>query len=124
MLKNKKLSAVKKDLGKPPISMISRTALEAEAHALAFGAQKYDAYNWRKGFKWSRMINSAMRHLIAFNDGEDLDPESGLTHLAHARCCLAFLLDHYYHQLGEDDRWKWDEGFQKIAESNDGLSIV
>lgn len=123
MSKNK-LSAKKQDLGKPPISMISRTALEAEAYALAFGAQKYDAYNWRKGFKWSRLIDSAMRHLIAFNDGEDLDPESGLTHLAHARCCLAFLLDHYYHQLGEDDRWKWEQHTTLQKESSSGLSIV
>lgn len=123
MSKNK-LSAKKHDLGKPPISMISRTALEAEAYALAFGAQKYDAYNWRKGFKWSRLIDSAMRHLIAFNDGEDLDPESGLTHLAHARCCLAFLLDHYYHQLGEDDRWKWEQPTTPQNKSSEGLLIV
>lgn len=124
MSKNTKLSAKKHDLGKPPISMISRTALEAEAYALAFGAQKYDAYNWRKGFKWSRLIDSALRHMIAFNDGEDLDPESGLTHLAHARCCLAFLLDHYYHQLGEDDRWKWQQHTKDENKLNTGLLIV
>lgn len=96
--------AVKFDNGKPPIGMIPRSALEAEARVLAYGAQKYARDNWRKGFEWTRLIDAALRHLIAFNDGEDFDPETGELHLAHAKCALSFLIEHYYQGLGNDDR--------------------
>jgi hypothetical protein len=47
-----------------------------------------------------------MRHLHAFNDGEDKDPESGLSHLAHASCCLMFLLEFEKTHQELDDRYK------------------
>jgi Domain of unknown function (DUF5664) len=96
----------KYDAGKPPMSLIPRSAHMAEAEVLAFGAKKYSAHNWRDGFKWSRLIDAAMRHLTAFSDGEDLDPETGLSHVAHLRCCTGFLLEHIVHELGTDDRYK------------------
>lgn len=48
--------------------------------------------------------NAALRHLLAFIDGETLDPETGLPHLAHVRCCAAFLLTYAAQNLGHDDR--------------------
>jgi hypothetical protein len=65
-----------------------------------------DAHNWRKGMNRSPLIDAAMRHLNAFNDAEDIDPESGLPHLAHARCCLGFLIEYATKGLGTDDRYK------------------
>lgn len=59
---------------------------------MAFGADKYGRNNWRKGLHYSRLIDAAMRHILAFADGEDSDPETGLSHAAHARCCLGMLL--------------------------------
>ena len=97
--------AKKADTNKPPIGLISRVALEQEAFVMQFGAQKYDAHNWRKGMKYSRLLNAALRHILAFNEGEDLDPETGLSHLAHARCCLAFLMDYQASGTGQDDRY-------------------
>ena len=97
--------AKKADTNKPPIGLISRTALEQEALVMQFGAQKYDAHNWRNGMKYSRLLNAALRHILAFNEGEDLDPETGLSHLAHARCCLAFLMDYQASGTGQDDRY-------------------
>lgn len=97
---------VKHDTGKPPISMISRTALEAEAYVMAFGAAKYNRDNWRQGMKWTRLVDAALRHVLAIGDGEDIDPETGLPHAAHARCCMAFLLEYMAYNLGEDDRYK------------------
>jgi hypothetical protein len=94
----------KDDTGKLPLGLIPREALLAEAAVLAFGAQKYDAHNWRKGMRWSRLGDAAMRHLLAWLDGEDLDPETGLSHLAHLRCCAGFLLNYAEHGVGEDDR--------------------
>lgn len=92
------------DGGKPPLTLISRRANDQEALVLAFGKQKYDAWNWSKGIAWSRVLDAAMRHISAFADGEDTDSETGLSHLAHARCCMGFLLDYEKEHPELDDR--------------------
>lgn len=97
--------AVKFDAGKPPLSLISRTALEEEAKVMAYGVHKYGTHNWRAGMDFSRLMDAALRHVYAFADGEDFDKETGLSHLAHARCCLAFLLEYQGKRLGKDDRF-------------------
>jgi hypothetical protein len=94
------------DTGKPPMSLAPRCAHEEEAKALAFGADKYGPHNWRQGFAWSRLLDAAMRHLVAFIDGEDLDHETGISHIAHLRCNTGFLLEHIKYGLGTDDRYK------------------
>lgn len=99
-----KTSGTKHDSGKPPLSIIPRCALEAEAEAFAYGARKYGRGNYKNGFDWSRLIDAAMRHIVAFNEGENLDAESGLSHLAHARASLAMLLWHVKNKAGKDDR--------------------
>jgi hypothetical protein len=98
--------AKKFDSGKPPLSLIPRRANEEEAKVLDFGRQKYGAWNWAKGMDWSRLVDAGMRHMTAFADGEDVDPESGLSHLAHARACLGFLLDYEKEHPELDDRRK------------------
>jgi hypothetical protein len=84
----------KDDEGKIPLDLWSPLALEETAKVLAFGAAKYGPYNWAKGIKYSRVFSALLRHLWAFWRREKLDPETGLHHLAHAMCCLMFLL-HY-----------------------------
>ena len=98
--------AIKHDSGKPGMNLLSREALEQIALVMDFGKQKYAAHNWRKGFQWSRPLSAALRHIMAFNDGEDKDPESGLSHLAHAACCIMFLLEFEKTHKELDDRWK------------------
>lgn len=98
------MPAIKFDGGKPQLSMIPVSALEAEARVLAFGAAKYGRSNWKAGMDWTRYLDAALRHMHAFADGEDVDPESGEPHLAHARCCLAFLIEYQSKGLGTDDR--------------------
>jgi hypothetical protein len=98
--------ALKFDEGKLPLHLLSTEALNQTAAVLAFGAEKYAAHNWRKGFAWSRPLAAAMRHITAFNAGEDRDPESGLSHLAHAACCLMFLLEFEKTHPHLDDRYK------------------
>lgn len=100
----------KNDQGKAPMSLIPKPALEELAKVLDFGRQKYDAHNWRKGMKWSRVADAAMRHLTSWYDGEDKDKESGLSHLGHCLCCLAFLATYQQEQLGEDDRYRKSDG--------------
>lgn len=99
------MSGIKHDADKPPIGLIPRVALEKEALVLKYGASKYGTYNWRGGMKYSRLTDAALRHIIAFIDGEDLDPETGISHIAHARCSLGFLLEYIDKELGEDDRY-------------------
>ena len=59
---------------------------------LTYGAKKYAPRNWEKGIEYSRVYGALQRHLWAWWGGEENDPESGLPHLAHAGCCLVFLL--------------------------------
>ena len=69
-------TGTKYDGGKPRVGLISDYATFQEAAVMNFGAQKYAAHNWRGGIAWSRLIDSAFRHLHAFNAGEDFDRES------------------------------------------------
>lgn len=98
--------AIKFDEDKMPLHLLSSEALLQTAAVLKFGADKYAAHNWRGGFAWSRPLAAAMRHILAFNAGEDKDPESGLSHLAHAACCIMFLLEFEKTHRELDDRYK------------------
>ena len=106
-------TALKFDNNKLPLNLLSTEAMNQTAAVLAFGAEKYAEHNWRNGFAWSRPLAAAMRHITAFNDGEDKDPESGLSHLAHAACCIMFLLEFEKTSKHLDDRYKPD--VQKIS---------
>ena len=99
-------TALKFDGDKLPLHLLSTEAMNQTAAVLKFGAQKYAEHNWRKGFAWSRPLSAAMRHITAFNNGEDTDPESGLSHLAHAACCIMFLLEFEKTHPHLDDRYK------------------
>lgn len=83
----------KYDVGKPRMDLIPPRTLEVIAAVFAFGAEKYGDYNWYKGIKYSRIFAAIMRHLWAYWRGEDLDPESGLSHLAHAGCGIFMLTE-------------------------------
>jgi hypothetical protein len=67
---------------------------------LEFGCRKYADNNWQKvkGAE-ERYYAAARRHMLAYKMGEKNDPESGLSHIAHASCCLMFL-----HWLTKGDR--------------------
>lgn len=96
--------AAKHDQEKIRMELVPSDAIEALATILTFGAKKYAAWNWAKGFAWSRLYGAAMRHMTAWNNGEKCDPESGYSHLWHALCCIAFLVVHERRGLGTDDR--------------------
>lgn len=80
--------------GKCPLWLIPPEAMRQEARVLEHGASKYSEWNWRgERIRLSNYLSATMRHLAAFIDGEDADPESGLSHLAHARATLGIILD-------------------------------
>lgn len=47
--------------------------------------------NWKKGFPEVELWDSFLRHTAAIRDGEELDPESGLSHIGHLFCNLLFI---------------------------------
>lgn len=97
---------VKFNSGKPRVGLIVSKAWLEVAKVGTFGAEKYGDHNFRKGMKWSWLIDAAFRHLIAYMTGERIDPESGLSHLAHIAWNILALLEFEIEGVGEDDLWK------------------
>lgn len=95
---------MKHDTGKYDPTMLSQEMLELVSRVRMFGAKKYSRNNWKKGFKITRSLAAAMRHIISFMNGEDNDPESGLSHLGHAICGLEHAIYDSIHHKENDDR--------------------
>jgi hypothetical protein len=95
----------KNDSGKLRMDLIPPEVEEALAEVLTHGAKKYDDRNWEKGIKYSRVYAALRRHLLAWMMGEEIDEEWGLPHLAHAYCCLTFLLTYELRGMGDE----WDD---------------
>lgn len=96
------------DSGKTNWSLMPFEAVEEINKVLEFGANKYAAWNFTKdgGMDHSRILNSCIRHIFSYMRGQDCDPESGLSHLAHAGCNILFLLYYkkYPQVFTKDDR--------------------
>lgn len=100
------LGGKKNDQGKPMMALLTPEFLEETAKVLTVGQIKYSAWNWAKGMAWSRPFGALMRHAWAWWGGQDTDPESGLSHLAHCLANIMFLLHYQKFGRGEDDRYK------------------
>lgn len=95
---------------KTPLHLVPPALLEACAMAMKNGAERYGAWNFRDTkVKASTYLGAVMRHIDAWRDGEDIDPDSGVSHLGHAAANLAILLDTAKHGTLVDDRWKGKE---------------
>ena len=98
---------VKYDGGKNRLDLLPILPLLEIGRVLTYGANKYSERNWERGMAWSRCYAALLRHLTAWWNGEDVDPETGISHLAHAACCLFFLIEYEARKTGKDDRpWK------------------
>lgn len=100
------MTGIKNDQQKPRMDLIDPSFQRVLASVLTHGAEKYAAHNWRNGIDASRLYGALQRHLNAFWDGEDIDPESGLHHLGHAACELMFLYWTVEEKPEHDDRWQ------------------
>ncbi len=86
---------IKYDKDKPRWNLLPWDELEDVVHVLTFGAKKYAPDNWKfVDDANSRYMDATMRHLVAHQQGEQRDSESGESHIAHAMCCLLFMLWH------------------------------
>jgi hypothetical protein len=97
------------DTGKAPLHLLPHEALTGAAHALGYGAAKYGDWNWRLGTEWNRYYDAVLRHMLAWQSGEDMDPESGLPHLDHALATLMMLAALVKTNVGKDDRYKCEQ---------------
>lgn len=97
--------AKKFDQGKPRLSLLPTHAIMEAAGVMTFGAQKYGDKNWMQGdMRVTRLWDAAVRHMVAFFHGEDTDPESGKSHLAHAICNMSMIHEIIRIGCGQDDR--------------------
>ena len=97
-------AGVKYDTGKLPWHLLPPDALDEVLKVLDYGQNKYSARNWEHGMDWSRPFSALMRHMWAWWRGEKNDTETGFSHLAHAACCILFLLTYEIRSKGTDDR--------------------
>ena len=88
------------------IGAIDPAALYALAQVAGMGTEKYDTYNYLKGYDWSLSYNALQRHAMKFWGGEDLDPESGLSHALHCAWHALALASFQTRGIGNDDRFK------------------
>lgn len=94
---HKDVGGMKYDGGKPRMDLLLSgcpNALEQVSEILTFGAQKYAAHSWQTVPQGEdRYLAALLRHLTAHGKGEVNDPESGMSHLAHAACNALFILE-------------------------------
>lgn len=114
----------KDDGEKVRADLYSGSAYLATCRGLTYGVKKYAAWNWAKGILYSRVYGALIRHLFAWFMGQEKDPESGLSHLDHAGCCLMFL--QHYHEHPEryarfDDRPNTSAKTQYVTLSGEDL---
>lgn len=112
---------------KTPMHLIPPTFLVEVANVMGFGAftKGYGPYNWRDASVAATVyLSAAQRHLAAFLDGENLDPESGQPHTAHAAACMAILGDAFATGNVVDDRPKPGRAAAMMAGTPLGLPTV
>ena len=92
----------KRDAGKLPVSLVPPAIIMEIAKVRQYGNQKYgDPENWKQ-VEMQRYWDACLRHILAaWDDLKAIDPESGLKHLSHAACNLAFIL-----QMLEDTKYE------------------
>ena len=89
----------KADHGKPQLLLVPRKIIWDIAAVREYGNKKYgDPENW-KNVSADRYKNAAFRHFLAYLDDPDgVDEESGLKHLWHLACNIAFLCEMEKHE--------------------------
>lgn len=100
------MSARRDNQGKVQYSLLLDfpNALEGATRCLEYGSGKYGRTNWQKGLAYSAIMDSLLRHLVAFAGGEDNDPESTLPHVDHIVCNAALLAEMVRIHIEQDDR--------------------
>jgi len=90
---------------KTPMSAVPAPVLAELAVGMQEGALKYGRHNFREAsLRASVYYDAAMRHLMQFWEGEDIDPDSGASHISKAIACLVVFRDGMMNEQWIDDR--------------------
>lgn len=92
--------------GKAQWSLVDMPSLEPMVRVMEYGAGKYAPHNWKKGMAHTQIADCLMRHLFAWLNGEDNDPESGQSHIAHVQANAMMLQFNIKNHPDLDDRYK------------------
>jgi hypothetical protein len=100
--------AIKHDQNKTDWAILPIAPSQEIIKVFEYGAKKYARGNYLEGdgLAYSRVLNSLLRHVYAFMQGQDVDPETGLSHMAHAGCNVYMLLAY---ELSEPGRFANDD---------------
>ena len=90
---------------KVPFSTLSAPVIAETGLAMLEGGRKYGRHNYREiGVRASVYYDATFRHLIAWWEGENIDPDSGLNHVTKAIAGLFVLRDSMIAENWLDDR--------------------
>jgi hypothetical protein len=97
----KRDQTAKQDTGKPQLTLVPSGIIKAVEKVRRYGNEKYhDTQNWKQ-VESQRFWDATVRHIVAaWDDYTAIDPESGLPHIYHAMCNLAFLAE----RMEQEDR--------------------
>ena len=92
--------------GKPQLNYILTAphAVKGLSQVFEFGAKKYARNNWQKGLKITEVMDSLLRHLMAYQNGEEVDSDSGLKHVHHITWNALILAEMAETRKDMDDR--------------------
>lgn len=111
--------------GKLPLHLWPACVTAMGCLALLDGMLKYGRANWRHaGVRASIYKDALQRHVDAWWEGEDKDPDSGLPHLAHALACLAILIDAKFAGRLTDDRQTPGGHRKAMTELTDYVELI
>lgn len=93
-MSGRKDQTAKADSGKPHLTLVPQEIIYAIARVREYGVEKYkDPENWKR-VEPERYRDAAYRHWLAYlKDPQGVDEESGLPHLWHLACNVAFLVE-------------------------------
>lgn len=90
---------------KLPLHLVPASGIALAALAFLEGALKYGKYNWRvAGVRNSVYLDAMMRHLHKYQNGQDVDPHTGVSHLASVIACAMIIIDAQICGKLNDDR--------------------
>jgi hypothetical protein len=104
VVEKKEEKGLRYNLDKPQWSLVDFKSFEGMVRVLEHGTKKYSRNNWKQGLSVVQTSESLLRHVFAFLNGENIDLESGLSHVSHIQCNAMFL-DYILREKKEfDDR--------------------
>lgn len=102
-MEDKYTEGLKFDASKPRFELLSPDALLELARVATKGAEIYGDRNWELGMDWTRILGALYRHTIAWQRGEEFDPETGCHHMAAVMWNAMVLLHFQAHGTGKNN---------------------